>query len=213
MTLFQSYFMYDYPNLFLFSACFLFLYQRKWTLFYVLFALTCFSKETAILLPFVFFLNRREPQFRNRFWRHFFGQSAIWVIITIFLRYVFRHNPGQLVEFQLLKRNIPIVLDPASYFQFDALLLPRDLNLLLIALLAVLVCRNWKKKPLFMRKSLAILIPLVGLGFFFGIIDEMRIYYEVVPIVFMLCLPTIQQIYKVRYGTDDLEAGAGLECL
>jgi hypothetical protein len=193
---FKTRLIYDYPNLFLFSLALLMLYKSKWVFFYPIYAAACLSKETAILLPFIFSLNyfRREDHIFP--WVHLCSQVLIWGICFTLLRYIYSGNPGSFLEFHLFDYNIPILARLSTYFRFDVPMIPIGLNIFIIALLAFMIISNWRDKPLFLRRSLAILIPLLTIAMLFGWIDETRMYLEAAPIMFLLSLPSFVNIIK-----------------
>ena len=47
-------YLYDFPQLLLFTLGLGFLYQRKWAWFYAVYVLACLNKETSVLLGVVF---------------------------------------------------------------------------------------------------------------------------------------------------------------
>jgi hypothetical protein len=95
-----------------------------------------------------------------------------------------------------LDYNLRLLTQPAKFLKFGQHMLPRGLNAMLVALAAVLVVANWRMKPLFLRKSLWILVPLVGLALLFGWVDETRMYYESLPIVLCLSFHTVAMVFS-----------------
>jgi hypothetical protein len=97
--------------------------------------------------------------------------------------YLFRDNPGALVEFHLADHNLrlPLIL-PGSTAYFAGVLISA----------AWLARKNWTAKPLFLRRGLLItFIPLLVGSLLFGFVDELRGYYEAYPFVFLLSVPTM----------------------
>jgi hypothetical protein len=196
VVLLRSFFVYDYPNLFLFSLCLLLMVERNWRLYYPIFIAACFTKETAILLPFILLLNRPLSGSRKTAAFHIAVQCAIWIAAAMLLRYIFRDRPGDILEFHLFDYNLPLLSAPAKFLQFSHSFLPRGLNIALIGLVATLTCVGWRAKPPFLRRSLLILVPLVGLALLFGWVDETRMYYEALPILFCLCFHTVAKLFS-----------------
>jgi len=199
LPLLGSYFIYDYPNLLIFTTCLLFLIKNDLRLFYPVFIVACFSKETSVLIPFILLLNISRYQNRKVFWFNLIAQSLIWVTIFGLLRYVFKDNPGQFLEIHLLGHNLAHLTNPANLFRFTANVLPKGLNIFLVASLVILTAMYWKSKPVFLRRSLFILVPMLGLALIFGWIEETRMYIESLPICFTLCLHSTLKIFKIPY--------------
>lgn len=199
IPLLESYFIYDYPHLMLFTASLLFLTGKKYKLFYPIYILTCFSKETAVLIPFIYFLNYFCLNNKTNFWLHLISQTVIWISISVFLRYIFRDNPGQLLEFHLINHNLSVLMNPFSYFRFTFNALPKGLNIFMLSLIALLILIYWKEKAIFLRKALFILVPMIILALIFGWIEEIRMYYESLPICYVLCLHSFMRIFKIPF--------------
>ncbi|MBN1213699.1 MAG: hypothetical protein JXA92_14090 [candidate division Zixibacteria bacterium] len=197
IPLLGSYFIYDYPNLMLFTGCLLFMAQKNFKLFYPIYILTCFSKETAILIPFIFFLNYSLINDKKKYWIHLVTQVIIWILISAFLRYIFRDNPGQLLETHFLGHNLSVLTNPFSYFKFTANALPKDFNIFMLAIIALLTTVHWKEKAIYLRRASAILIPMIALALAFGWVEEIRMYYESVPIFYILCLHSVTKIFNI----------------
>jgi len=179
----RSFFVYDYPNLAVFTACILAMYKRNWSAFYPLFLVACLTKETSILLTIIYVLNIRNNIRSSKNIAHAACQLAIWILLFLLLRVGMAEEGGALMEFHLLDYNLPLLLKPSSYFNFGPSLLPRGINILLICSAVVFTVSYWRYKPLFVRRSLSILAFLLGLALFGGWIDELRMYYEAYPLI------------------------------
>lgn len=201
-----SYFTYDFPDILLFSAGLLLLAQRRWVLYYPVFVLACLTKETAVLLPFIFMIDSRRGRGGRSasFYGHMAAQSSIWLAIYLGLRWIYAANGGGTVEFHLLDYNIPHLLHPTNYFRFSSVFLPYGLNLFMIAIVAILVAKDFREKSPFLKSALTITIPLLGLSLLLGIIDEIRNMFPLVPILFLLSVHTIAKLmhtpFRVKEG-------------
>lgn len=200
LPVFVSYFLYDYPNLFLFALTAYCIFRatenRYMVASLILLPLAALSKETALLLFLIFFFVIYGIKFRWRDFQYDYDMTVswrisillcvlLWAIATFGIRDVFKDNPGSFVEFHLWE-NLKHLANPLNYFRFDAFGWPTGLNILLIGTLGYLVWYGWKNKPKLLRQSLWILPCLFVLAIFMGKIDEMRMYYESLVIVFPL---------------------------
>ncbi|HVP40037.1 MAG TPA: hypothetical protein VMS93_12730 [Candidatus Saccharimonadales bacterium] len=86
------------------------------------------------------------------------------------------------MEFQLLDHNLALLRH-----------LPGLVRLLAAALAAwCLVGPGWGRKPACLRRGFLVTLAPLSLGLMlFGQCDELRVYYEVYPFVFLLALPTV----------------------
>ena len=203
VPVFQSYYMYDFPVLFLFTLCLALLVRGNWPLYYVVFALACFAKETAILLPFlcfVIFIKYRH----KRILFHTIIQSSIWLIIFATLRFIYRDNPGMFLQFHLFDYNLPLLFSPSMYLNVNKYLMPTNVNILLLIVLAVAVFWGWKEKPELLKLSSFILIPLLGMSMLFGLFFETRGYYEAYPIIYALGMHSVMRVFDVHHTTQDI---------
>lgn len=190
---------YDLPQLFLFSLALLLLAKRRWRWFYPVFVLAAFSKETTLLLVVVHVLGHASSMSTRLLVAHSAAQLAILAGARGLLQFVvFADNPGVPVEFWL-GRNWEMISDPSRwgflFFHFtwvghQSLVVPTNYNLLFL-LLVPLVAWRWREKPVLLRRGLWIAPIAFVLGLLWGYIDEMRIYYEVYVVVFLLMAHTI----------------------
>jgi hypothetical protein len=103
---------------------------------------------------------------------HAAAQAGVGASIIAALIWVYRDNPGYLVEWHL-DRNL--------HFPFGVLA-----NVRLVVLVGVIALSAWsiRRAPAFIACGLLATLPaLVVAAFFFGYIDELRDYYEALPFV------------------------------
>lgn len=180
-------FVYDPPQLFLFTLALYFLATNRIRSFFVAFVACCLNKETAVLLIPVCGLTLTSRPFpHRRVWGTIAGLSIVYVSIKCALAWVFRDNLGSHVEFHF-GRNIQWL---AGGWTFT------DLTVFLSV--AALVFFHWSEKPAFLRFSFpCVLIPLVVLTLFLGLIDEWRDYYEAYPIACALLMHSLLSFNRV----------------
>ena len=172
-------YLYDFTQLLLFTAGLWLMHQRRWRLYYPVFALACLNKETSILLAGVFacWQGRRILDRPNL--PHLLAQGLLGLAILAALAWVFRDNPGSAVEWHLKRNLSPPVTRLA------------ELRLALLAagtLAAVWSVR--RASPFVGRGFLVTLLPLLIATLFFGYLDELRDYYEAAPLGLALALMT-----------------------
>jgi len=179
---------YDFPTLFLFTLGLSLLLRQSWRWFFPVYVLACLNKETTILLTLVFALHfRREQRMsREQFSNLLTAQVVIFVVVKLGLAAVFRDNPGSFVALQGTRHNLDLL---------GALSLPAVFGWCGVALL---LFYRWSEKPLFLRRALWIVVPLVGLTFFLGYLDELRDYYEAYPVVALLLLHSVSRLWGLR---------------
>ena len=193
-AIFQYYsYLYDFTTLFLFTLGLVLMYKQKWNAFLIVYFLACINKETTILLTMIFaiyFFNE------NRFDRKLFNkliviQLIIFVIVKTSLYFIFINNQGGIVEFHLFDYNVRI-LSRYSLTIFAV-----------IAGILLLLFYKWNEKPEFLKSSLWAAVPLLVLSLFFGVIDELRDYYEVYPSFALLLGYSAAKILDIKIVTTN----------
>jgi hypothetical protein len=175
---------YDFTTLWSFTLGLALMAGRQWTAYLILFAVATVNKETTILLTLVFavhYLLRGRLPF-NRALALLAAQVAIFLVIRGGISYVFRNNPGEVVEINWANHNKVVLLDPS--------LMSKRLPLLAAA--AAFGAWGWRQKAPFLRDAIATLAPvLVVMGVTVGQVDEIRAYYEFYPIVIVLVADSV----------------------
>jgi len=178
-------YLYDFPAVFLFTLGLALMLRAKWKLFLVVYMIACLNKETTILLTVVFAVHfwSRTRMTRARFAELLLAQLTMFAAVKIVLFAAFRYNPGSLVEMHLRDHNLGLLgaYPLTAVFGWCGLVL--------------LLFYKWSDKPLFLRHSLWIVVPLVGLTFCFGFLDELRDYYEAYPVVALLLLHSVSRVW------------------
>ena len=194
LPLFFKYYsyLYDFPNLFLFTVALGLMIREKWLSFILVFIAACLNKETAILLTLIFAIH-----FKNRlllshapYLQLFIQQLIIFVFIKSVLYLIFRNNPGTTIEFHLYDHNLLLL----NFYTLAVICF----WLAIISAGAILIFYKWSDKPDFLRHGLWIAVPLFLLTLFFGFIDEWRDYYELYPIVMLLIFTGLSSLMGIK---------------
>lgn len=179
-----SSFPYDPPQLFLFTLALFLVSEGRFRGFFLVFLLCCLNKETAaLLIPIHAAVRRgREPvpvtAYRTAL------MAVGFMVIKGGLTWVFRDNPGPIMEFHLRDHNLGWLLGGWSAAEVAA-----------IVVIPALVAFRWKRKPAFLRTAFLGTLPLLVLiALFYGFIDEWRIYYEAYAVVFALSVATLRSV-------------------
>lgn len=183
--------LYDPTTLF-FSAWLLWLLAaRHMRWFFVAFFLACWNKETTLLFVPIFCVAALQTPTKNARWIALQGALLLlmWLGVKLFLNGVFRGNGGSVTEFHL-DNTLNLWRKPQFAF-----------FVLVVALMGFLAARDWKSKPPLLRAGLGwTLWPLAISCALFGALDEMRDYYETLPFLFCLMMPTIGALVA-RFGS------------
>jgi hypothetical protein len=180
-------YLYDPPQLLLFTMALYFLAASRFRAFGLAFVLCCLNKETALLLiPIYVLVGRQKFPSPRRYWGLLLGLVIVYIGVRLLLMSAFRYNAGSVADFQFTHTLAKFV---EGWTFTDAIA---------FMLLAFLVFLEWNDKPRFLKVSfLALGPPLIVLTLFWGYVDEWRVYYEVYPIVFGLI---VDSYLRVRRG-------------
>jgi hypothetical protein len=159
--------------------------RRKW-LFLVAFLLACLNKETAILfvpvaVAFWWHEQRRTPLLLLA------GTCTVaWAAVRIGIDRLFAHNPGHAVLWMA-----PLNWEQVSHVRNLGFLTLVLLHIpLFMAPLAASLAGSWRVVPLEVRRGLLLVgLPLLAATPFFGLLEEVRAWYDVWPYLMLACLP------------------------
>lgn len=118
---------------------------------------------------------------RSQFLTLIVMQVAVYALVKGWLFFEFRNNPGELVEIHLTEYQMVFQKQPWVGI----------ISLFILATLLLLVFCNWKRKPLFLRHALVMVLPLLALIVPFGFPYEFRVFYEVYPVFSLLVILNI----------------------
>ncbi len=113
------------------------------------------------------------------------AMGLFYLAVRLWLGWRYRQNEGSLLEFWLLKENLPLLMSLFTEFGW------RQVRFLLILTVAIgLPAWGWRTKPLLLRRMLVVgLVLFSPLWLLFGILDEFRALLELYPLWLMLCVP------------------------
>jgi len=165
-------FPYDLPSFAFIVWGLVFLREGNWKAYYPLFVAACLNRETAFLLPLgqtALYLNR--DAFRT--WApHLAAQVAIWFGWWLSANYLFSHLAGGPFMIQI-SRNWG---ELGSYGTLS--ILASSFGYLWVPLLVF-----WKNVPVVLRRQLIVVPVFFCAMFVVGLIDEPRIWGELIPYV------------------------------
>jgi len=187
---------YDFGVLMFAALLLLCLEYRKHFLFCVVLVFACLNKESAILytLAFACVNLHRLPIARNA--AYCAVQIASFAIVYGGVRFLFRNNPGQGLELYLFGQ--------ISFFSEKYTLAYLLWTLPLVAV----VFYDFPRKNETLQRAGIVLLPWFALYVIGGVPREIRVIFEVLPLLLLLATGSLTTLVLGRAITDE-RAGAG----
>lgn len=201
----KSGYIYDLPELLLFSAALLCFLRQRWSAYYLLFAIAVLNKETALLMGLFFTPLLLRGDYRALA-RHAALHAAIGLPLLAAIRVIMADLPGTALEWHF-ENNLKFFASTEPWFKFDdiyaqQLPTPRALNPLNLLLLLgpILLKRKQLNRDLALS-ALAMLLVLLPTFVLLGNEDEIRVFIPVLPLGFLLYSQAMLLLFTHRETT------------
>jgi hypothetical protein len=183
-----SNYIYDPTVLFFSALLFLFLMNNQLISFSLIFVLSCFNKESSILMLIPFYFFRVENKKRMKVFSEVILLLIIWLVITGYLQWLYR-------DFSLSPVFFHFWVNVSHFYKIFL-----NFNLLKhyvpIAIFMALMVSNWSQSQVRYKNSLVcMLMILIPLWILFGRLEELRVFYEIYPLVLLLAVPSVENMY------------------
>ena len=189
------YYPYDMPAIYFFTLGLIFMYQRRWAVYYIIFVIACFNRDSACFLTFIYLFTSLKREKLNWVIYHCCAQFIIWAIIKLVLFKLFFRNPGQnWFEWYHMNSNITHFSTNISFlsgFRNYPFLFS---NLGGIWILVFFYYRLIKIE--FVKRSIFVVFPYFLGMMFVGSIYEIRIFGELIPVFLMAFLVILKELFK-----------------
>ncbi|MBM3298955.1 MAG: hypothetical protein FJY85_03270, partial [Deltaproteobacteria bacterium] len=165
--------------------------SRRHLLYYIFFPLAVLNKVTAYLNTGVFLAHEFGSMPNRRLFLHVLAQGLIWLGIMAALVYAFRDNPGNRADFMLFW-NFRTFISAVSVYH-------SVYSILFFLLAAFLIGYRWRARPPMLRRMFVVTAVLfVPAVLLFGrASDELRVWYDLYPLVFLLSVGTVCDLLEV----------------
>ena len=183
LTLFHGY-IYDLPQLFLFTLGLVFLLRKQWHFYLPLLALVTANKETSIFLIVIFALYYFQSLNRKAYFLLLGAQLMVYVLIHGLTLYLYRNNPGNVL---LWTGGLQL----SEYIHYPITFL---VTILFFGIILFLVFKDWQYKPFFLRISFSVFFMILVLFFVGGREMEFRVFIDILPIFGTLMFPYTKSV-------------------
>lgn len=177
IPLFRYGYFYDFTALLFGTLLFAFMFRARWVAYLATFAIACLNKETGIVFVGIFAVCTWSMD-RKTHLALIAAQTMIWAAVRLAMMKTFAGNPGGDV-FWYLDFNLK------AYAELGE---PAIIAAVTVACFVGLIAYRFTEKPMQLRLALVGLPPMFGLFLFFGYPYEFRVFYEVLPPVFLLAM-------------------------
>lgn len=175
------YYPFDIPAVLFFVMGCNFMCRRNWPAYYLTLGFALLNRDTSLFLIFVFAFTGYGSIPPRKLARHLIVQAAMWWGLKGLM---FAITPGGAIMFtkSYLAFNLGTLRDMLA-MEGDFL---KDWIKLLLAFGGSLLVLPWilGRQPTYVIRSLLVIIPFVGVVLFRGVMDEVRVYGELIPVVF-----------------------------
>jgi hypothetical protein len=176
----------DLPLVFFFIVGFSLLYRERWHWYYPVFILATFNHEASGFLAVIYACAAWKQKPFGHIALHIGIQATLWILIKLYLHIRFQGNPGMVLEnhfitnmlYFLQPKNLPLVFS--------------NLGFMWIAVFAL----NHHIHDVFVRRSLLVWIPFLGVMLYACHIFELRDYGMFTPQILIAFLLIFKNVNK-----------------
>lgn len=188
-----SYYIYDTPSVLFMTLGLILLYDRRWRLYYPLFAVATLNRETTCFLIAGYLLSALGKERYRRIGIHVLAQAAVWTAIKLSLAYAFRRNPGGIFWYRL-EWNLSALTDHGHLVYV----------LSSLGYTWLFVLPYWRKIGNRFVRRVTLVAPVHFLAMLLvGKISEVRIYGEMMPIMLPAYLLVMKDLLENRLDRRD----------
>lgn len=201
-TLNAIYYPYDTPSVLFFTLGLIFIYKKNWFIYYPLFIVATFNRETTVFLVFVFLFTTIEKNKVKPVLFHAFSQVLIWMLIKKYLGDLYGNNPGQGYFINFFYINLSVATNPLNIIRMAS-----SFGFIWVAVIFYFKLIADK----FVERSLLVVFPFLLGMFIVGTITELRIYGELIPVVLSAFLLIVNNLLRLDNLQDAIIYNAAIK--
>lgn len=175
----------DIPSILFFTIGLILIYRKNLLIYYPLFIIATFNRETTIFLTLIYLFTSIERNKIIPVLSHCFFQAVIWLLIKKYLAVLYADNQGPGLFLDTFFMNLSIIANPAKVG-----LIASSFGFIWIAVIFYLKLITDK----FIKRSLLVVVPFLFGMFIVGAITELRIYGELTPVILSAFLLIIKNL-------------------
>jgi hypothetical protein len=196
------YYPYDIPSVLFFTLGLILIYKKNWYIYYPVFIIATFNRETTIFLTFIYLATTIEKNKIIPVLSHCISQLIIWLIIKKCLAVLYAGNsgPGFFVNFFFV--NWALIIKPVN-----ALRIAGSFGFIWIAV----ICYSKLITDEFVKRSLIVVFPFFVGMFIVGNVTELRIYGEIIPVILSAFLIIVNNLLRSELEQSHINRGPAKE--
>jgi hypothetical protein len=188
----------DISSMLVFTCGLVLLRRRQWGLYYALFVIGTFNRETTIFLTLAQLFTQWNQGDRLRLAGHCAVQVLTWLAIKCILWMIYRDQPGADSIPLTYQENWQALQDPAMYRWFA---------MIFGGLWIVLLLGYRRIGDPWIRHVLLVFLPFAAGNFFAGVWTELRTWAEMIPIALLGAVAAMTAVPR-QVGPTSAFAGA-----
>lgn len=185
------YYPYDIPSVLFFSLGLILLYKKNWFLYYPLFLVATFNRETTIFLTLIYLVTAFEKKKIAPVLSHCLAQAVIWLSVKMLLAALYANNPGPGAFVNFFYVNLALAANPVNILRIGS-----NFGFVWIAVIFYFKLISDK----FVKKSLLATLPFFMGMFVVGNIIELRIYGEMIPVILSAFLLIVNNLLQTEFA-------------
>ncbi len=199
---------FDTPAMLVMILGITFLYEKRWTAYYLLFVIGTFNRETTCFLTVIYLLTSLGKERITTLAAHCGAQFIIWMAIKITLARIYAGNPGpDGFEWFDGGSTIPHYVDNLKFLSKPGNL-PGFLSIMGFLWIPILIFHRRIHHD-FVKRSLWVFVPYFAGMFLVANCYELRIYSELIPLFLSAFLLILIDLIKSLPPSDPTDREVG----
>jgi len=167
---------YDLTTAWLWTLALLYIAKEETYNYLMLFPLICLNRETAFLLIIIYTIHKPHDISETAY------QIGVYALVAVALRVMFADNGGVESWVEPLQNIQRFINHPVQTL----------LHIATAGVMLWIAAKGWQQKPAFLRLAFLVLAPALTAAYIIaGQSFEVRVFWELFPVVVLLALPTI----------------------
>ncbi len=197
---------YDPPTVFLVSASIWMMTIQRWKLFYFTLIVALLNKETACIVSVAFFAYYLSVLPRKSLLKHLTAQCLLYVLLRVAIIAWLDPGTSEAANNNILRdyfgKNLMALWNARFWLDYVS-------QMALLGLVA-LICRRFADQPRLLRRSSLMSIPLMAGYFKSGLWGEVRVFYDIFPLLFLMGYKNLLELLGYRLVVQASEVGGTL---